>query len=315
MTQGPLGVLLMAYGTPDDLSDVEAYFTDIRGGRPPSAEAVAELKERYIKIGGRSPLKEITLRQAKALEVELNHPPALPQEVRVYVGMKHWHPTIEEALSAMASDGVAEAVALILAPQASRLSSATYMQKVADYRAKAAPHLTIYPVESWHLEPGFIQALSRRIQELQRPSSTPLVVTAHSLPERLRTWDDPYPKQLEEMARVLARRSGHGHVRVAYQSASATGEPWLGPDILEVLTELKEEGAQEVIVCPAGFVADHLEILYDLDIEAREKARELGLSLYRTESLNDDPLFIEGLAHVVQEAFNEGWAGARAPLP
>ncbi|MDI3269244.1 MAG: ferrochelatase, partial [Bacillota bacterium] len=183
----PLGVLLMAYGTPDELSDVEAYFTDIRGGRPPSARAVAELQERYRRIGGRSPLKEITWRQAQALEVELNHPPALSEPVKVYVGMKHWHPGIEEALATMARDGVEEGVALILAPQASRLSSATYMEKVSASRAKVAPHLKLYPVESWHLEPGFIRALVRRIQELARPSSTPLVVTAHSLPERLRT--------------------------------------------------------------------------------------------------------------------------------
>ncbi|MDI3270690.1 MAG: ferrochelatase, partial [Bacillota bacterium] len=125
----------------------------------------------------------------------------------------------------------------------------------------------------------------------------------------------PYPRQLEEMARVLARQTGLLDVRVAYQSESSTGEPWLGPDVLKVLEDLREEGAQEAIVCPAGFVADHLEVLYDLDVEAREKALHLGLTLYRTASLNDDPLFIEGLAHVVQAAFNQGWGGSLAPLP
>lgn len=299
------GVLLMAYGSPETLDDVEEYFTHIRGGRKPSPEAVEELKERYRCIGGRSPLMEITQAQARALEQVLNADP--DGTYRVYVGMKHWQPFIHETIERMAADGIERAAAIALAPHYSRMSVGAYIE-AAQEALKAHP-LNVRFVESWHLQPTFIEAWTSRVRDAlekfgpEERDEVVVVFTAHSLPERILQWDDPYPRQLRETCEAVAGRVGlpNSRWKFAYQSASHTNEPWLGPDVLDVLDELAHQGAKSVLVCPIGFVADHLEVLYDIDVECREQAEELGLHLERTESLNDDPLFVRALAEIVKE--------------
>jgi ferrochelatase len=282
-------VILMAYGSPPTADDVPAYLADIREGKPISPGAVEELQERYRRIGGRSPLDEITERQRAALERELGVP--------VYVGMKHWQPRIAEAVEQALASGADHLVGLVLAPHYSRLSIAGYRERLERALGGRAS-LTF--VESWHDDAAFIDVLADRV----RGFDGHVVFTAHSLPERILRDGDPYRDQLLETARLAAERAGLADWSFAFQSASSTGEPWLGPDILDELERLSAEGASSVLVCPVGFVSDHLEILWDLDVEAREKAAELGLELERIESLNDDPAFIRALAGV-----------ARATLP
>ena len=301
-----IGVLLMAYGSPETLDEVEAYYTQIRGGRKPSPKAVETLKARYRRIGGRSPLRQITCAQARQLERILNDD-ADGVQYRVYVGMRHWRPYIHEVIAQMAADGIERAVGLALAPHYSRLSVGAYI-KAAEEALREHP-LHIRFVESWHLQPLLIDAWAARVcRGLERFSPEErerliVVFTAHSLPERILQWDDPYPRQLRETCGAVAERVGLGPKEwcLAYQSAGHTLEPWLGPDVLDVLEELAAQGTRAVLVCPIGFVADHLEVLYDIDVECRKKARQLGLHLERVDSLNDDPQFIRALAAVVKE--------------
>jgi len=276
----------MAYGSPSRPEDVPAYFTDIRGGRPPNAEAVAELAERYRRIGGASLIKEITERQRTALERELSIP--------VYVGMKHWTPRIAEAAERALDAGAERVVGLVLAPHFSRISIGGYRERLEEALGGRAELVFL---ESWHDHEPFVELLADRV----RGSDAHVVFTAHSLPERILAEGDPYRDQLLETSRLVAERAGIERWSFAFQSASATGEPWLGPDIVDELNRLYGEGVPKVLVAPVGFVADHLEILWDIDVEAREKAAELGLELDRTESLNDDPIFIAALAALVRE--------------
>jgi protoporphyrin/coproporphyrin ferrochelatase len=280
-------VILMAYGSPATAEDVPAYLADIREGRPVSPEAVEELTERYRRIGGRSPLDEITEAQRAGLERELGLP--------VFVGMKHWRPRIAEAVEAALSGGADTLVGLVLAPHYSRLSIGGYRERLEDALQERAK---LVFVESWHDHSPFLDVLVSRV----RGFDGHVVFTAHSLPERILRDGDPYRDQLLETSRLVAERAGLADWSFAFQSASATGEPWLGPDILEELDRLAANGVRRVRVCPVGFVSDHLEILWDLDIEARERAGELGLELDRIESLNDDPAFLRALAEVVQKA-------------
>jgi ferrochelatase len=299
-----IGVLLMAYGSPETLDDVETYYTHIRGGRKPSPETVEELKERYRRIGGCSPLKQITCAQARRLEQILNDD-ADRVQYRVYVGMRHWRPYIREVIAQMAADGIQQAVGLALAPHYSCLSVGMYI-KAAEEALQEHP-MRIRFVESWHLQPLLIDAWAARVRRgLERFSpeeqeQLTVVFTAHSLPKRIRQWDDPYPKQLHETCEAIASQVGLLRWRFAYQSTSHTPEPWLRPDVLDVLDELASQGTRAVLVCHIGFVADHLEVLYDIDVECRERAERLGLHLERTESLNDDPTFIQALTAVVKE--------------
>jgi ferrochelatase len=278
-------VVVMAYGSPARIEDVPAYYADVRGGRPAAPAAVEELVERYRRIG-RSPLNEITEAQRAALERELGLP--------VYVGMKHWEPRIGEAVAAALAAGAERVVGLVLAPHYSRVSIGGYRERLE--RSLDGKGELVF-VESWHDHPPFLDALARRV----RGRDGHVVFTAHSLPERA-VAGDPYREQLLETSRLVARRAGVEHWSFAFQSASATGEPWLGPDILEELERLHERGVRNVLVAPVGFVSDHLEILWDIDVEAREKAAELGLALERIESLNDDPGFIRALADLVRGA-------------
>jgi protoporphyrin/coproporphyrin ferrochelatase len=275
----------MAYGSPEHPEDIRPYLEDIREGRPVSERAVEELTERYRRIGGRSPLDELTERQRAALEREL--------ELPVHVGMKHWRPRIADAVERAIAGGADRLVAVVLAPHYSALSIAGYRERLEtalDGRAE------LVFVESWHDVEPFIAVLADRV----RDTDAHVVFTAHSLPERILAMGDPYKGQLLETSRLVAERAGIDRWSFAFQSESPTGEPWLGPDILDELTRLRREGVEKVLVCPVGFVSDHLEILWDLDVEARERAAELGLELDRIESLNDDAAFIDALATVVR---------------
>jgi ferrochelatase len=279
-------VVLMAYGSPGRIEDIRAYLEDIREGRPVSDEAVAELTERYRGIGGRSPLDEVTESQRAALERELGMP--------VYVGMKHWRPRIAEAVSAALAGGAERVVGIVLAPHYSALSIAGYRERLEDALDGRAE---LRFVESWHDHQPYIAVLADRV----RATDAHVVFTAHSLPERILAMGDPYRDQLLETSRLVAERAAIERWSFAFQSASETGEPWLGPDILEELDALHERRVRDVLVCPVGFVSDHLEILWDLDVEARERAAELGLRLDRIESLNDDPAFIRALAELARQ--------------
>jgi ferrochelatase len=284
-------VILMAYGSPATADDIRPYFEDIRGGRPVSDEAVARLAERYRRIGGRSPLDDVTEAQRAALEQELGLP--------VLVGMKHWQPRIAEAVERALQGGATRLIGVVLAPHYSRLSVGEYRERLdAALEGRAALVL----VESWHDDPAFVDVVADRV----RGTDAWVVFTAHSLPERILADGDPYRDQLLETSRLVAAKAGLGERwSFAFQSASPTGEPWLGPDILEELDRLHGEGVAKVLVAPVGFVSDHLEILWDLDIEARERSEELGLELARIDSLNDDPAFIRALAGVVTRAREE----------
>ena len=283
-------VVLMAYGSPAEPEDVRPYLEDVRGGRPASDEAVEELAERYRRIGGRSPLDDVTEAQRAALERELGTP--------VFVGMKHWRPRIAEAVEAALAAGATRIVGLVLAPHYSRLSIGGYRERLEEALGGRAE---LVLVESWHDEPALVEVLAERV----RGTDAWVVFTAHSLPERILADGDPYREQLLETARLVAERAGLERWSFAFQSASPTGEPWLGPDVLEELERLQADGVGKVLVAPVGFVSDHLEILWDLDVEAREKAGELGLELARIESLNDDPAFVRALANVVERARKE----------
>jgi ferrochelatase len=277
----------MAYGSPERIGDIRPYLEDIREGRPVSDEAVEELTERYRRIGGRSPLDEVTERQRAALERELGIP--------VFVGMKHWRPRIAEAVEAALGGGAERIVGIVLAPHYSALSIAGYRERLESALAGRAE---LRFVESWHDHEPFLDVLAGRV----RGTDAHVVFTAHSLPERILAMGDPYGDELLETSRLVAERAGVEHWSFAFQSASATGEPWLGPDILEELDDLHARGVRKVLACPVGFVSDHLEILWDIDVEARERAAELGLELDRIESLNDDPAFVRALAELVRQA-------------
>jgi len=290
-------VVLMAYGSPTRPEDIPAYFEDIRGGRPVRREAVAELVERYRRIGGSSPLNEITERQRAALELELGAP--------VYVGMKHWTPRIAEAADEALGEGAQRIVGLVLAPHYSSISIGGYRDRLAEAVGDRAE---LVMIESWHDHRPLLDILADRI----RGTDAHVVFTAHSLPERILAEGDPYKDQLLETSRLVAERAGVENWSFAFQSASPTGEPWLGPDILEELERLHAEGVRKVLVAPVGFVSDHLEILWDIDVEAREKAAELGLELDRIESLNDAPEFARALAMLVEQVLDES---ARIEVP
>lgn len=301
------GVMLMAYGSPESPDQVEAYFTHIRRGRAPSPEAVEKLRRRYEIVGGRTPLLAITNAARDALERELNATsPDGPW--RVYAGMKHWHPFIGEVVPRIAADGVSELVTLPLAPHYSRISIGGYQKAVDDAVATLTRPMAIRSVSSWHLNAQFIALLAERVGQtlaLWLARERPGVVTvfsAHSLPERIREWNDPYEQQLLESCHAVAALAGIDNWRFAWQSAGHTGEPWLGPDISEMLAMLYGDGVRNVLSVPLGFVSDHLEVLYDLDYEAKGRANALGMTFRRIPMPNADPAFIRALASVVADA-------------
>jgi ferrochelatase len=302
----PVGVFLLAYGTPESLDDVEPYFTHIRGGRKPSPEAVANLRERYRLVGGRTPLKDLTFATADKLQARLDA--EAPGRYRVYVGMKHWHPFIAETMPHIAADGVRDVVALVLAPHYSRMSVGGYRRYVDEANATLEQPLQMTFIERWHDHPGFRRLIADRIVAARAELPPDLrdqaltLFSAHSLPERILSWNDPYPDELRESAAGIAGLLGLTDWRLCYQSAGMTGEPWLGPDILDYLEELHGEGVRAVVSAPFGFVADHLEVLWDIDREAQDKAAELGMELRRIRMPNADDEFVDVLVSLVREA-------------
>lgn len=301
-TSGPPGLLVMDYGTPQGLDQVETYYTHIRRGRPPTPEQLAELLARYEAIGGLSPLAERSQAQADALASELA---ALDPDRRwtVTLGHKHAPPFVEDAVASLADHGVDQVVGLVLAPHWSQASVGEYHRRAAEAATRCGLRRYL-AIDSWHDEPTWLDAMAERVTSALSglPTPTKVLFTAHSLPERVLT-DDPYPDQLWWSAGEIARRAGldpwYGW-SLAWQSAGRTPEPWRGPDVLEVIRDLAATGrAAGVLVCPQGFVSDHLEVLYDLDIEAARVAIEAGLDFGRTTSIDGDPAVMAGLAERV----------------
>jgi ferrochelatase len=283
-------VVLMAYGSPERLADVPAYYADIRGGHPIAPENLADLVERYRRLGieDSSPLNAITEQTRAALEAELGLP--------VYTGMKHWSPRIADAAESAVAAGADSIVGLVLAPHYSALSIKGYRDQL---EGAVAGRAELSFVDSWHTEPGFIELLADRVRDTQ----SHVVFTAHSLPARILSRGDPYKDQLLETASLVAETAGLGDDwSFSFQSESPTGEPWLGPDILDHLLALRDGGATDVLICPIGFVSDHLEIRWDIDVEAQERAGELGMRVDRIEMPNADPAFVATLAGIVRRA-------------
>jgi len=306
MAPSPTGILLLAYGSPETPDQVEPYFRHIRGGRAPSPEAVENLQQRYALIGGRTPLLGITTETARDLQATLDA--RAPGEYRTYVAMKHWHPFIGDVVPAIAADGVRRVIAIVLAPHYSRMSVGGYRQYVEDSIAKLDSPLELTFVESWHLHPEFIALIADRVREglaafpADQRDETCVVFSAHSLPARIRTWGDPYEAQLRASCEAVARTAQLRQWRFAWQSAGHTGEPWLGPDIVDYLETLHGEGVRTVLSVPIGFVCDHLEVLFDIDHEATQQAESLGMSLRRTRMPNATPELVAVLDAIVASA-------------
>jgi ferrochelatase len=292
----------MAYGGPESLEDVPGYLADIRAGRTTPRHVVDEITENYRAIGGRSPLLEVTRGQVDALQGVLG------DEYRCYLGMRHWAPWIEEVVGEMLEDGIERAVSIVLAPHFSALSVARYQQRVADGLELYRGRMEIEHVASYHDAPGLVSALASRVAEgLARwPAGergrVHVVFTAHSLPERVLADGDPYGEQCLETAALVAALAGlpAEHWSWSYQSAGRTPEPWAGPDLGDHLRKLAGRGIADVVVVPVGFVSDHVELLYDVDIRARAVADEVGIRLERPPALNDDPVFVAALAELVR---------------
>jgi len=306
----------MSYGAPASPEDVEAFYTDVRRGRPPSAEQLEELTGRYAEIGGVSPLSERSRAQVSAIDRAL----ALraPGRFSLYYGTKHGAPKIEDAVGDAARDGATALVGVVLAPHYSAMSVGEYLDRVE--RAADAAGLPTSFVRHYGAEPELVGLLATRVTDALRTlpgdlaDDAEVLFTAHSLPARILDTDDPYPAELAETAALVAERAGVERFRTAWQSAGRTPEPWLGPDVGEVLVELAEKRTRAVVVCPAGFTSDHLEVLYDLDVVLARRAAELGLSFLRTASLNDDPALAGLLARLVVGLDDEiGPAAASVP--
>jgi ferrochelatase len=297
-----IGVLVMSYGTPESLEGVEAYYTHIRRGNPPSAEQLEDLTNRYRSIvGGVFPLRENTNSQVAALQKTLDDLTGKGSYV-CYQGLKHAAPYIEDGVAAMAADGIKDAIGIVLTPQYSVMSVGGYMKRAQDEAAKHG--INLMPVEEYHLHPELIDALSKRVIEgLERfgeqRTGTLVLFSAHSLPAKILEMNDPYSDQLLATSGAVAESAGVEKWQFTWQSAGQTGQPWLGPDILDTLEHLVNEGVKSVLVTPVGFVSDHLEVLYDIDIEAKKFAEERGMRLERIRMLNDDPQYMAALADSV----------------
>ena len=296
-------VLVMAYGGPGRIDEVEPYLLDVRGGRPTKPQLVQEIRERYARIGGRSPILELTRAQAAAVAR------ALGTGFSVYVGMRHWHPYIAEAVEEIVGAGHGRVVGVVMAPHYSGMSVGAYEKKLLD---AVQGRLDTALVRSWWEHPRFLDAVAEHVvqalQRFPRPAAVQVVFTAHGLPQRILASGDPYPEQLQASSAEVARRARLTGWRFAYQSAGATAEPWLGPDAGEVITELARAGHDAVLLVPIGFVCDHVEILYDIDVEYQALAKRLGIRLERTASLNDDSGLVAAVADVVRAAAGErGW--------
>lgn len=305
-----IGVLVMSYGTPQNMDQVEAYYTHIRRGNPPTEEQLKELTDRYEAIvGGVFPLRENTDNQVKALQETLQRMNSNPDvEYVCYQGLKHAAPFIEDGVQSMANDGITEAVGVVLAPHYSIMSVGSYIKRAEEQAAESGIQMTF--IKSYHLHPKLIETLSQRVNHkldlfveagVER-DKVRVLFSAHSLPEKILEMGDPYQDQLHETSKAIADKVGIAGWQFTWQSAGRTATPWLGPDILDTLRTLSQEQVEDVLVAPIGFVSDHLEVLYDLDIEAQTVAKELDMRLMRIESLNTDPLYMETLSDVIIKA-------------
>ncbi|MDQ2742627.1 MAG: ferrochelatase, partial [Chloroflexota bacterium] len=280
---------------------VEPYYTHIRHGRPPTPELLDELRERYRLVGGRTPLSEISEATRSALEKRLNSGGG---RWRVFLGMKHWRPWIRDAVEQMSRENITNAVGLVLAPHYSSMSIAQYYGYVDDAQKSLGSNIRIDRIDSWHLWPTYLASVASRIRaqlaEFPEPATVTVLFTAHSLPQKILEQDDPYPEQLRETSEALVAMLDLPHWTFSYQSAGRTSDPWLGPDIVDTVNDLADQGVQDILVAPIGFVSDHLEIFYDIDHEAKETADARGITLRRTEMLNSNPDFVDGLAQLVR---------------
>ena len=309
MAKKTMGLLVMAYGTPYKEEDIEPYYTHIRRGRPPAPEQLEDLRNRYAAIGGISPLAKITENQANALADRLNEVQD-DIEFKVYVGLKHITPFIEEAVEKMKEDGIQEAVSIVLAPHFSTFSVKSYNGRAQEEAEKHGIRIT--SVESWYKQPKFIQYWSDQVRttfekmsDTERESAC-LIVSAHSLPEKILAAGDPYADQLKETADLIAAAAGVETYEVGWQSEGQTPEPWLGPDVQDLTRQLHEDkGYQAFVYTPVGFVSDHLEVLYDNDYECKVVCDDIGAAYFRPAMPNTDPLFIDAMADAVFEKLNE----------
>lgn len=304
MAKKTMGLLVMAYGTPYKLEDLERYYTHIRHGRKPSPEMIEELRNRYESIGGLSPLAKITLEQAEKLERRLNE--AQDQiNFKMYLGLKHIEPFIENAVKQMKEDGIEEAVSFVLAPHFSSFSVKSYNDR-AKKEAENLGGPKFISVESWYDEPKFIDYWAKKIKAIyeqmpqEEKEEAMLIVSAHSLPEKILKTGDPYPHQLQETADLIAKNAGVENYAVGWQSAGNTPEPWLGPDVQDLTRSLfKEHHYKAFVYAPVGFVCEHLEVLYDNDIECKAVTDEVGAKYYRAEMPNAKDEFIDAMAAVI----------------
>ncbi|MEM8621114.1 MAG: ferrochelatase [Actinomycetota bacterium] len=302
MSESSVGVLVMAYGTPRTPAEIEPYYTDIRRGRPPTPEALADLTDRYAAIGGVSPLAQLTEAQAQAIS---DHLDAIePDRFQVGLGLKHADPKVEQGAAALVAAGAEQIVGLVLAPHYSSYSIGQYLSRAQD----GAGDVPVRGIESWATEPAFVTFLARDLATRFDALSTAggpvhVLFTAHSLPQRIIDGGDPYPHELRSTAEAVAGELGlveGDEWSIAWQSAGRTPEPWIGPDVLDAIDGLADDGAGAVIVSSCGFVADHLEVLYDLDIEAAQRAEARGLAFDRTASVNADDAVMTALAELVR---------------
>ncbi len=299
-----IAVLLMAYGAANSVDEVESYLADIRSGRPTNPKLVEEVKHRYRLMGGKSPLLEITRQQAQALEAQLNRN---EKRFKVYIGMRHWHPYIKDTVDRIAKEGFRQIIALCMTPYYSKMSTGAYYKKLDEAVASTGIDFEIRRIESWNNHPLFIEAIAQKIQKAldlfpdDVRSQVPLLFTAHSLPERILAEKDPYPDELHETVVLVMEKMGANPWRFAYQSRGQTPEPWLGPEAADMIRELSEQEHRNLVMAPVGFISDHMETLYDVDVMYRQQCDARGIHFERVESLNATPLFIEAMASVIQD--------------
>lgn len=303
-------LMIMAYGGPDTLDDVGPYLMDVRNHRPTSDELIEEITERYRQIGGRSPILELTRAEAAGIEGALNYYAGEGERWKVWVAMRHWRPFIKDVMTEMEAAGVVRTVGLVMAPHYSAMSIGAYFKRVE----AAESSIEVLPVDRWNLNPGYLDALHDRLADAiekfpaDERADVPIIFTAHSLPERILESNDPYPEDLRATVDALVERMPGIDWHWAYQSAAMTPDPWLGPDAGEVIQQLHDEGKQNVLICPIGFVCEHVEILFDIDVEFRQQAEKLNMRLERIEMLNDHPSMLAGLAQVARgRAVDAGW--------
>ncbi len=308
-SRGPIAVLLLSYGGPDSLDDVPAYLDNIRGGRYTPPELVEDVKRRYALIGGKSPLLERTRAQARALQAWLDE--HLGPGYRTFVGMRHWHPFVHEVLPEIVRAGAQQLVAIPMSPQYSHVSVGAYRRALDEALSRVAFSGPVHFVDRWGDHPGFVAAYAEKVRHALATKFPPeardrvaVIFTAHSIPLRVVEMGDRYPQEVEESARLVAQAVGLDTWWVAYQSVGAAGGAWLGPTAEAVIEKRAQEGTRHILVVPVGFTADHVEILYDIDIELKNHATALGLHLERTDSLNDSPLLIQALGEMVAKAAN-----------